>query len=159
MKRCYRCKVELPRTSFNGSPKNRDGLHSYCRECQKAHYRENAARHAANVRATSARRLIEARRFVIARLAAGCVDCGNVDLRVLEFNHVRGEKVDSIANLVRRGRSLDVIEAEIRKCDVRCRNCHAIVTIARRGRSWHHELLDEWGRASPRRDSNSRPSG
>ncbi|GAA1417817.1 hypothetical protein GCM10009640_02540 [Agrococcus citreus] len=69
------------------------------------------------------------------------MDCGSTDIRVLEFDHVRGTKVASVGSMVRRGRGLAVIEAEIAKCDVRCRNCHAIVTIQRRGASWHDAYM------------------
>jgi len=75
------------------------------------------------------------------RFCAGCVDCGSSDIRVLEFDHVRGTKIASVSSMVRRGRALSIIQAEIAKCDVRCRNCHAIVTIERRGLSWHDAYM------------------
>lgn len=141
MKRCARCLGEKPVGDFNRSPRNKDGRHSYCRACQKAHYRDNAARHKANVRRTSKARRQQALDAIMARFSHGCVDCGSKDIRVLEFDHVRGTKVASVGSMVRRGRGLAVIEAEIAKCDVRCRNCHAIVTIQRRGASWHDAYM------------------
>ncbi|MGM1029898.1 MAG: hypothetical protein ACQEWM_08520 [Actinomycetota bacterium] len=141
MKRCAWCLAEKPVDEFNRSPRNKDGRHSYCRGCQKAHYRDNAARHKANVRRTSKARRQQALDAIMARFSNGCVDCGSTDIRVLEFDHVRGTKVASVGNMVRRGRGLAAIEAEIAKCDVRCRNCHAIVTIQRRGSSWHDAYL------------------
>ena len=137
MKRCARCKAEKTLGDFNRSPKNRDGRHSYCRACQKAHYRDNAARHKANVRRMSAARRQQALDVIVDRFSEGCVDCGSTDIRVLEFDHVRGTKVASVGSMVRRGRALAVIRAEIAKCDVRCRNCHAIVTVERRAVLWH----------------------
>lgn len=38
--------------------------------------------------------------------------------------------------LVRNGFRIAIIAAEIDRCDVRCRNCHAIVTYERMGGSW-----------------------
>jgi len=38
--------------------------------------------------------------------------------------------------LVRNGFSLSIVVAEVEKCDVRCRNCHAIATYERMGRNW-----------------------
>lgn len=61
-----------------------------------------------------------------------CVDCGNSDIRVLEFDHVRGTKIMHVALMVGRNMKLDVIISEIAKCDVRCANCHRIVTQERR---------------------------
>ncbi|ROR67261.1 hypothetical protein [Agrococcus jenensis] len=141
MKRCARCLAERPIEDFNRSPKNKDGRHSYCRACQKAHYRANAVRHKANVRRTSKARRQQALDAIMVRFSAGCVDCGSSDIRVLEFDHVRGTKVASVSSMVRRGRALSIIQAEIAKCDVRCRNCHAIVTIKRRGSSWHDAYM------------------
>ncbi len=51
-----------------------------------------------------------------------CVDCGEADLVVLEFDH-RGDKHEEICVLVSRG-SFDRLVEEIKKCDVRCANCH-----------------------------------
>jgi hypothetical protein len=136
MKRCPRCGETKEPTSFNRSSKSLDGLQNYCRSCQAAHYRRNQVRHKANAKHTRARRKGEARALLIAALAGGCVDCGVNDLRVLQFDHVRGEKVEAISELVRRGAALSMIVAEIEKCEVRCANCHAIATFARLGGSW-----------------------
>lgn len=48
--------------------------------------------------------------------------------RALQFDHVRGEKVESISRMVLMALSWERIEAEIAKCDVVCANCHAIRT-------------------------------
>ena len=100
-----------------------------------------------NVRRTSRARQLLYREYLATQLQSGCVDCGTSDLRVLEFDHVRGEKVASIGQLMR-GASLQKIKAEVAKCEVRCRNCHAIVTLERMGGTWHDRFL-------PRASSNS----
>lgn len=56
--------------------------------------------------------------------ASGCVDCGENDLVVLEFDHVRGTKKYTIAEMVNTGSGLESILAEVAKCEVRCANCH-----------------------------------
>jgi hypothetical protein len=61
-----------------------------------------------------------------------CVDCGNDDVRVLEFDHVRGNKETNVSNIIRNGWKLERLISEIEKCEVRCCNCHRIVTIERR---------------------------
>jgi hypothetical protein len=53
-----------------------------------------------------------------------CVDCGETDPVVLEFDHVRGEKHFNIGEAVRRNTSLARLEVEIAKCEIRCANCH-----------------------------------
>lgn len=128
---------------FNRSSRNRGGRHGYCRECQKAHYRENAVRHRANVRRTSLLRLIEIRSVVVAAMAQGCVDCGFSDIRALDFDHVRGDKVDSVSAMIRQGRANPAVIEEIAKCEVRCKNCHAIATVERLGGTWHDRFLSD----------------
>lgn len=60
-----------------------------------------------------------------------CVDCSETDIRVLEFDHVRGEKRDNISHMVCAGFSLASLQAEIDKCEVRCANCHRKKTVER----------------------------
>lgn len=61
-----------------------------------------------------------------------CVDCGNTDIRVLEFDHVKGQKLGNISHAVHQTWSKEKLLNEIAKCEVRCCNCHRIVTIERR---------------------------
>lgn len=61
-----------------------------------------------------------------------CVDCGNTNIIVLEFDHIKGIKKYNIAELKLSSMSLKTIELEINKCEVRCANCHRIVTYNRR---------------------------
>ena len=54
-----------------------------------------------------------------------CIDCGETDPIVLDFDHVnRKEKYRSIALMIRRATALNKIIEEISKCVVRCANCH-----------------------------------
>jgi hypothetical protein len=62
-----------------------------------------------------------------------CVDCGETDPLVLEFDHRDGvEKLETIAFLRARG-GRDELLAEVDKCDVRCSNCHQRRTAAQFG--------------------------
>ena len=141
VKTCARCRTSLQEDCFNRSTRSPDGRQAYCRDCQKAHYAENSARHRANVRRSSAARTVVLRTLVFEAMAQGCADCGYLDIRALDFDHVRGEKVDDVGSMIRRGRSIRAVRDEIAKCEVRCRNCHAIVTISRLGASWHDRFL------------------
>lgn len=64
-------------------------------------------------------------------LSHPCVDCGETDPDVLEFDHVRGVKREGISRMIQRGFSARALENEIAKCEVRCANCHRRVTIQR----------------------------
>jgi hypothetical protein len=63
-----------------------------------------------------------------------CVDCGETNPIVLEFDHVR-DKEFSIGNAVRRRVSLVRVIAEVEKCKVRCANCHRAKTYRDAGRT------------------------
>lgn len=62
-----------------------------------------------------------------------CVDCGESDLVVLQFDHVRGTKLYDIADLIRNRASHKRMFDEIAKCDVRCANCHLRKTAKEQG--------------------------
>lgn len=54
-----------------------------------------------------------------------CVDCGESDPVVLDFDHVDpADKFDGISHMIRAAYSLARLQAEIAKCQIRCANCH-----------------------------------
>lgn len=63
-----------------------------------------------------------------------CVDCGETDADVLEFDHL-GPKRAEIKTLMHQGLSTPALLNEITECDVVCANCHRRRT-AKRGRWW-----------------------
>jgi len=75
-------------------------------------------------------------------LAHPCADCGEGDVRLLDFDHREGSgKQADVMRLVQCGYSVERVMAEIAKCDVRCRSCHAMVTYARMGENWRSALM------------------
>ena len=71
------------------------------------------------------RRTATKRQYVIDYLGSrSCVDCGEADPIVLEFDHVRGIKRFRVSAMMVSWCSLDVLIKEIAKCDIRCANCH-----------------------------------
>jgi hypothetical protein len=62
-----------------------------------------------------------------------CVDCGEADPIVLDFDHVRGTKRMKISRMLSGTYSLKAIFEEIEKCEVRCANCHRRITASRGG--------------------------
>ena len=126
-KRCSHCGELKELSEFNR--KDRGRLQPYCRACNSAYLK----RHYAENREYYLRKALKNKR--LAKINAityiwryfethPCVDCGETDPVVLQFDHVRGTKVASIASMVGPGFSLEKIEAEIAKCEVRCANCH-----------------------------------
>ena len=68
-----------------------------------------------------------------------CVDCAETDPLVLDFDHVRNKKVCSISNAVRNGWSITRLLTEIKKCVVRCANCHRRKTAKQLG--WYKGII------------------
>ena len=62
-----------------------------------------------------------------------CVDCGETDIVVLDFDHVTGVKITDVGAMLSQGWGLDAIKTEITKCEVRCANDHRRVTAQRAG--------------------------
>ena len=62
-----------------------------------------------------------------------CVDCGTSDPLVLQFDHVRGKKEREVAVMLSAGSNISHILDELKKCEVRCANCHAIKTARELG--------------------------
>jgi 5-methylcytosine-specific restriction endonuclease McrA len=53
-----------------------------------------------------------------------CLDCGETDWQVLQFDHRDPrEKLYNVANMVSHKPWLEMLW-EMEKCDVRCANCH-----------------------------------
>ena len=76
---------------------------------------------------------------------AGCADCGQKYPGVaMDFHHRNGEiKEFNISNCS--SYSAEKISREIKKCDVLCKNCHAIRTYNLRQHS--KAALIRWGKA------------
>ena len=134
---CRKCGELKPWTEFPRRGRDSDRLHTWCKRCFSAYkaerHQKNHEREMARIHRNQRARIVENRAQVDAYLLTHpCADCGEVDLRVLDFDHVRGEKIGDVSTMVNTGRSWPMIEAEIAKCDVRCANCHRKVTYERR---------------------------
>jgi hypothetical protein len=90
------------------------------------HYQRNQAYYVRKAMSRNAVRHRTAAEYVLAYLRDHpCVDCGECDPVVLDFDHsVRSEKRCDIATMVKDGWAWRTIETEIAKCAVRCANCH-----------------------------------
>ena len=146
---CGTCRKSKPRTEFNRKAARPDGLQEVCRDCNRAasrrYYATNREKHVRVIVERTAKRRVESKEFLTAYLREHpCVDCGNSDLRVLDFDHRPGTgKSGDVMRLVAGGYGLARLHAEIAKCDVRCRNCHAIVTLERGGDNWRSRAMRE----------------
>jgi hypothetical protein len=141
----YCTKCEQPRSldDFSFKYKSRGIRQKRCKFCMsaisKAHYKNNKHTYIARAKTRTDLVIEENREQLFVYLSSHpCVDCDNTDIRVLEFDHVRGKKLGNISRMIGEGFSWKTIEAEIAKCEVRCANCHRIKTYER-DKSWRFE--------------------
>lgn len=129
MKQCSVCKEKKPCEAYNKKRSRKDGLQTHCRECSHkkfaAYYNTNKAEHLKTIRAQKKEQIKKSRAYVLEYLSRHvCVDCGNDDPLVLEFDHVRGSKSNNVSNMIANGTGLKKLQVEIDKCEIRCANCH-----------------------------------
>jgi hypothetical protein len=93
---------------------------------QKAASRKHYLANRASIIERSAVLRQEKRELMLAHLMKHpCVDCGETDPVVLDFDHVEpAKKLFSISNGVSAKRTTAALLTEIEKCEVRCANCH-----------------------------------
>lgn len=98
----------------------------------KRHYHANKEKIKARARARNKKQTAVNRAYVNKiKQQSKCIDCGETNPLVLDFDHVHGRKKECISNMVRSAYSLKTIKREIEKCEVRCSNCHRIATYKR----------------------------
>ena len=111
--------------------------HSWCKPCfveyKQLWYIRNRPAHIARVRSNRDRTAAE-NRFKLWQylVGKGCVDCGERDPVVLQFDHLR-DKRNSISEMIVNGWSWETIRLELGKCEIRCANCHQRKTAVERG--------------------------
>lgn len=151
LRRCTRCGEVKPLEDFAARYRALPTPTSHCRDCRAAYQRDWYQRNRDKVmeRARENRRKPKELRdrkvvYLDARrrrweylLEHPCVDCGETDPVVLEFDH-RSDKRSAIVDLMRRHARWEEILQEIEKCDVRCANCHRRRTARTRG--YYREL-------------------
>ena len=140
MRRCVRCTEWKDESEFNIRNQERGYLQSVCITCQQKdsldRYSDNPDYVKERNKLARQNGKVRARLFVIQYLSQkSCADCGESDISVLTFDHVRGTKKYNIADMIRQGLGNENISREIELCEVVCFNCHMRREQKRRG-SW-----------------------
>lgn len=134
-KKCSTCGRLQPLTEFNRRAQAPDGRQARCRSCARQWYRDNTEARKKNTRRRRIEYAIEVRREMMAFFQEhACVDCGEDDIRCLDFDH-RGDLLKSanVGYLLSQGHAWARIQVEMAKCEVRCANCHRKITSERAG--------------------------
>lgn len=135
MRTCTKCSISKKESEFNWKNKNKKQRQKCCRKCTKAykltHYQNNKKDYLKKQKKNNIKTVERNQRFVFEDLCGrACVDCGNNDIRVLDYDHIDpSAKSFCIASAIfNHTCSLNRIQAEIDKCETRCANCHRIKT-------------------------------
>lgn len=124
---CLVCHQDLPESSFNPSTLNKSWRR--CRACLRAYhkqwYRASPVRKEQLIEHNRRRKEAAAKYAVEYLLDHPCIDCGETDPVVLDFDHRDPQtKRLEVGAMINHSHSLATVMTEIEKCDVRCANCH-----------------------------------
>lgn len=131
MKKCSRCKEIKSLEEFNYKNKTLGLFQSNCKTCTRYlirnHYNRNKEYYLNKTHKRNAQLKLEIQDYIKQYLQNNpCIDCGETDITVLEFDHNRNKfiKFQSVSMMMRYRYTLDKIQKEIKKCEIRCANCH-----------------------------------
>lgn len=125
---CTKCKQEKPEVEFNFKSKKTGLRQKQCvvctREMIRRHYQLNRKYYLDKARRWDNAFKAEIRKIILEHFKKNpCLDCGETDSRVLEFDH-KSDKILAVSRLIGNKAPKEDILDEIKKCDVRCANCH-----------------------------------
>lgn len=126
VKICNKCHKEKSLSEFSSNKHHKDGKQISCKTCYAEYQREwcnkNREKVRAKVKRSNRKSYLRNTAYIIDYLQEhSCKDCGENDIVVLQFDHMRDKKliVTDMLNY-----SLEVLIAEIEKCEVVCANDH-----------------------------------
>ena len=129
LRKCSKCDSWKPVEDFPPKDPRRGTRRSYCRDCCRAygreHYRRNLNAYAERARKRHLRDRNACQLLAYDYLLAHpCVDCGEGDPVVLDFDHIDPATKSADVSWFIRRQDLVGLTAEISKCEVRCANDH-----------------------------------
>ena len=126
---CSKCHLNKNIEEFSFRNRLKNIRHKQCRICHdlyaKTHYKNNREKYIDRAKKNNRKYKEIIRQVVVNYLKSHpCIDCGENDIVVLDFDH-RSKKNFNIAGVCNRSIvSVKRLLKEIEKCDVRCSNCH-----------------------------------
>ena len=144
VKECPCCKQVLSLSCFRKRNSKSQTTQSWCKICS-----DKASKLSRSKNPQKYNKLLNDRRhrnrdFVLSYLKSHpCVDCGESNPVVLDFDHINGSKTMDISLMVSQTSGINRISSEIEKCEVRCANCHRIATAKRNPNHWVNRLANK----------------
>ena len=126
---CKRCLESKDIKEYSKHSGFKDGLNTICKICKVSENKKNYFKDPSKHRESKIKRVKVLRNYVFDFLKnKECVDCGNNNPVVLEFDHINDNKIDNISKMIWKAVKIDTLIKEIKKCEIRCANCHRIRT-------------------------------
>jgi hypothetical protein len=123
MKICIDCSIAKSLNEFHRKTNSKDGRQPRCKQCSTNKRSQWYKNNSSKSKKSNRKRAFDRRQKIVDYLKEHpCIDCGEEDPIVLQFDHIRDKKID-ISNMVGRN-GWEIIQEEIAKCVVRCANCH-----------------------------------
>ena len=131
---CSKCKQKLTLDHFCKNKKKKDGLQTFCKQCNKAYLKKYYADDKQAQFDRNSRYKQKLRKaFQQYKAKQQCVFCGEKTPCCLDFHHIDPSQKDfTISNAIDT-KAKDILWQEVEKCIVVCANCH---------RKLHNGLLD-----------------
>lgn len=128
---CYKCKEDKKITEFKWDNKKEKKRGYICKKCHTIHQKDRNITPHQRTKARNRNRLYKQKRqkenkeFLINYLKENpCIECGESDIIVLEFDHIESDKKFKNISVLRKHYNLKILKKEIEKCQVLCANCH-----------------------------------
>ena len=125
MQTCGKCQQEKDLESYDWKKGKR---RSICKACvslyTRQHYLDNKKYYLEKAKINRRKSHQRLREYLLEYYHNHpCVDCGEKDPIVLEFDHIKG-KTKGISVMLTSAVSIKTLENEIARCEVVCANCH-----------------------------------
>lgn len=142
---CNKCQVDKELSNFSFKDKGKGSRKRICKLChanyRRQHYLQNKEKYILKAQNWNLKQKEVLSKFLYEKLSQSeCIDCGEKDIIVLEFDHLSNKKF-GIAEMYKNRYSLTAIESEIEKCVVRCANCHRRKTAKEIG-FWKYRMSE-----------------
>ena len=132
MRKCGCCHIIKDSQEFYKNSSKPDGLSSYCKKCNTLYVRKRYLKDKDYYDDKNKQVRIRNQKYLYEYLSSHpCIDCGESDPVVLEFDHMGDKKFD-VSYMVSAQSSIATLSKEIQKCVVRCANCHRKKTAKQR---------------------------
>lgn len=129
---CTACGEVKAKSGFSTADNTQAGIRSMCKACVAERTARWRVADPARWKLMQARRAEEAQQFLFAYLIRHPCACGEVDIRVLDFDHVDGKRL-AVGRMLSGVYGIAGLQREIARCEVRCVSCHRVRTAWQRG--------------------------